>query len=191
MQYPRLALRDRAGREVEDQRLAPRQRNAGRERVRAEARVGAAEGRDDAARNDVDEMQRDQTARHRPLGPRTDAAQMVRVAEREDAASALACTLDADLHRLAAHHLAEAGLTVEPQQRAGVEHSLQMGVRLQATLEIRLDVARQHADAVRVVPREIGIDEIGADLVDLLRRAAEAGDDEPNRRAQRFDGHDV
>ena len=155
-----LALRDHAGGEVEDHRLAALQRDAGGERVGAEARVGAAVRRDDAARDHVDEVQRHQASGHRLLGPGADAAQVVRVAQCHHAAAVPAGALDAQRHRLAADHLAEAGLAIEPQQRAGVELGAHVGIGLQAALEERIGITRQHADAVRVVAGEVGLDQV-------------------------------
>ena len=68
------------------------------------------------------------------LGPCADAAQVVRVAERDDAAAVLLRARDAQRHRLVADHLAEAGPAVEPQHRAGVEHGAHVLVRLQPAL---------------------------------------------------------
>ena len=55
-----LALGDLAGGEVEHDRLLARARDADAERIGAEARIAAAERRDDRPRQHVDEMDRDQ-----------------------------------------------------------------------------------------------------------------------------------
>ena len=172
VRHPRLALGDHAGGEIQDHRRPARQRHAGSEGVGAEARVGATVGRDDGPRNHVDEVQRDQTFSRRQLGPRADAPQVVRIAQRHHAAAKLFGARDADGHRLRADHLAEAGVAVQAQHGASVHQRLDMGVGLQATFKISLRIARQHADAMRIMAREVGLDQVGGDGLHLLRAAA-------------------
>jgi MoxR-like ATPase len=109
-----LALRDAAGGEVEQERLAVRARDADAHRVGAEPRITAAPWRDDRPRNHVDEVQRHEPRLEALLGPVADAAEVVRVAERDDAGAVLGCTLDAERHRLAPDHLPVARAAVEP-----------------------------------------------------------------------------
>jgi len=182
----RLALRDHAGGQVEDHRIAARHRDADRERVGAEARIAPAVRRDDVARHHVDEVDRDQIGGDRHLGPRADAAQVVRVGECDDAAAVLLRSRDAERHRLVTDDLAEAGLAVEREQGAAVELGLHVRVGGQAALEERVGVARQHADAMRVVAGQVGLDQVVDDQLDLARRAAEAEHQLAHRGAQRL-----
>ena len=172
-----LALRDAAGGEVEQERLAVRARDADAHRVGAEPRVAAAPRRDDRPRDHVDEVQRHEPRLEALLGPVPDAAEVVRVAERDDAGAVLARTLDAERHRLAPDHLPVAGPAVEPQHRPGVEQDLRMLVDREPALEQRLHVARNHADAVRIVPREVCLDEVAGDEIRLAWRRAAFSDD--------------
>ena len=184
--HARLALRHHAGGEIEQDRLAARHRDADRERVGAEARIAAAEGRDDRARDDVGEMHRDEVGLDGHLRPCADTAQVVRIAERDDAAAELLGARNAHLHGLMADDLAEPGLPVEAQHRATVERSLHVGVRRQAALDERLGILRQHADAVRVMAGQVGLDEVLGDEVDLARLAAEPAHQRLDRRGQRL-----
>jgi hypothetical protein len=118
-----------------------------------------------------------ETLRHRLLGPLPDAAQVVRVGERHHAHAVCLRALDGDVGRFEPDHLAVARLAVERDQRAAVEFDLRMAVRLQAALLQRLDVARDHADAVRVVAGEVGGDEVLGDEARFARVAAAGGDD--------------
>ncbi len=117
-----LALGDLAGGEVEHDRLFARARDADAERVGAEARVAAAERRDDRPRQHVDEVDRDQAVVDALLGPVADAADVVRVGQADDADAVALGALGAQLHRLMAHHLAVAGVAVEGEHRAAVHH---------------------------------------------------------------------
>ena len=88
---------------------------------------------------------------------------------------------DADLHRLQPDHLAVALLAVERNHRAAVEHDLRVLVDDQPAFEQRLDVARDHAHAVRIVPGQVRGDQVLGDDLRLARVAAAGSDD-------RFDG---
>ena len=75
-----LALGDQRGREVEQQhRRGVVAGDADADRVGGEAAVDAAERGDQLAALDIDEMDRDQPRRRRPLRPVADAAEMARV----------------------------------------------------------------------------------------------------------------
>ena len=87
---------------------------------------------------------------------------MVRIAERDDAAAMLLRARDSQLHRFAPDDLAESGAAVESQQRPRVEYGPHVLVRSQAALLVRLDVTRQHADTMRVVTGQVGLDQIAA-----------------------------
>ena len=184
---PSLALRDHARRQIEDHRRAPRDRDADRERVGAEARVAPAPRRHDRARDHVDEVHRDQARGHRHLGPGADAAQVVRVRERDDAAAVRLRSRDAEFHRLVADHLAEAGVAVEREQGGAVEFGRDVRVGRQPAFEERVRIARQHADAVRIVTGQVGLDQVLGDQLGLARRTAEAAHQLLHGGAQGFD----
>ena len=58
-----------------------------------------------------------------------------------------------------------------------------MGVGHEAAFEHRVDVARRHADAVRIVAAQVGLDQVGGDLRRLeLGRAGGADDGGDGRR---------
>ena len=138
----------------------PGERDADGHRIGAEARIGAAEGRDDRARDHVDEADRHQALGDRILGPLADAAQVVRVRERHHAHAVLLRAPDRDFGRLGADHLPVARLPVERDQRPAVELDHRVAVGRQAAFLERLDVARDHAHAVRVVPGQVGGDQV-------------------------------
>ena len=127
----------------------------------------------------------------RLLGPLADTAQVVRVAQRHDAAAVALRTLDALRHRLLPDDLAEAGVAVQAQQRAAVVHGADIGVWLQAAFEVGIDVARQHADAVRVVATQVGFDQLVDHGGDFGLRAAEAAHQQVHGPAQGFEGQRV
>ncbi len=129
-------------------------------------------------------MQRNQAGSCGLFSPCADAAQMMRIAERDDAAAVLQRARDPELHRLAADDLAKARAAVEPQQRASIEHGPHVLVRHQAALSIRLDVARQHADAMRVMTGEVGLDQVAGDRFDFCVMATKATHHKANRSAQ-------
>ena len=132
-------------------------------------------------------MHRYQPLGHCHLGPGADAAEVMRIAERHDAAAVLLRAFDAELHRLMADHLAEAGVAVEREQAAGVDAHRDMRIRLQPAFEEGRAVARQHADAVRVVAGQVGLDQVVGDALDLERLAAETAHQFAHRGAQRLD----
>src|SRR5204862_417958 len=88
-------------------------------------------------------------------------------------------------HCFVADHLAIALAAVEREQRAGVKLDLRMLVHQHAAFEQRIDVARDHADAVRVVAHEIGCDEVLGHHARLARIAAALGDDRLDRARER------
>ncbi len=108
------------------------------------------------------------------LGPVPDAPEVMRMREptthtpwrcARSMASAIACRPTPG-HTLAA---------VEREQRAAVERDADLLVDAQAALQQRIDIARDHAHAMRIVAAQVGLDEVGRDEVGLgLRRAAGA-----------------
>ena len=141
------------------------------------ARVAAAPGRHDRAREYVDEVDRDQPVRDALLGPMADAADVMRVGEANDADAAALGALGGQLHGFMADHLAIAGEAVEGEKRTGVEHDLDVLVHGEAARGDALDIARDHADAVGVVSLEIGLDQIGGYELGLAVRGAAGLDD--------------
>ena len=180
----RLALRDAARREVEQERRLAGARDADAHRVRAEARVAPAPGGDDRARDDVHEVQADEPRAHALLGPVADPAEVMRVPEGDDARAVLARALDAERHRLEADHLPVALAAVEPQHDAGVEPDLGMLVHREPAFEHRIDVARDHPDAVRVVAGEVRRDQVLGDERRFSRFRTAPGDDRLDRALQ-------
>lgn len=190
----RLAVRDGARREVEQDGRFTDTREGDAERVRAETGVAAAERRDHEAAADVDEVDADEPRRRALLGPVTDAADVVGVAQAHERETVLAGPFDADRHRVERHRLTEAVHAVDDEDGARVRHRLQFGVDDEPTRGGRADVRRDHADTVRVVPREVGGDEVVGDEARLAFVAAERvtdGADEVVRHGGRDDacGH--
>ncbi|MGY3364689.1 hypothetical protein ACVWZL_001814 [Bradyrhizobium sp. GM2.4] len=76
-----------------------------------------------------------------------------------------------------ADHLAVAGEPVEGEKRTGVEHDLDVLVHGEAARGDALDIARDHADAVRIVSLEVGLDQIGGHELGLAVRRPAGLDD--------------
>ena len=113
-----------------------------------------------------------------------DAPQMVRAAQRHDAAAVRVRTLQGQLHRLHADHLAVTPIPVQRQHRADVHGNRGRGVRHQAALTYRIHVPGHHAHTVRIVAAQIGQHQVRCDLVCLLWRAARADKDAGHHVAQ-------
>jgi hypothetical protein len=105
--------------------------------------------------------------------------------EADDADTVPARALDAELHRLVADHLAVALDAVEAQGRAAVEPDLDVRLDAQAAFLQRVDVARHHADPVRIVTAQIGLDQIGRDHAGLAIGRAAGLHDGMDRGGQR------
>ena len=120
------------------------------------------------------------------LRPLADPAQVMRVREADDADAVLLGARRAELHRLAADDLAVALAAVEREQRAAVLADRDVGVDREAAFEDRVDVARHHADAVRIVPAQVGLDEVGGDLGRFAVVRAGGGDDGTNGGGERL-----
>ena len=92
-----------------------------------------------------------------------------------DHAHALAPGLgDAQLHRLFAHHLTEAELPVNDRDRVVLEYDLQTLVRQNLGRTKPFDIGRDTDHSVRVVPHEVGLDQVMSDAP-VLRRGAAGG----------------
>ena len=131
-------------------------------------------------------MHRYQSFGHRHLGPLADATEMMRIAERHDARSEALGTLDRHLHRLAADHLAVALAAVNREQRSSIDRDLRTLVRREPALEHGVDIARDHADAVRVVPEQICSHQVLGHQARLCRLAAAGGNDRLDGACQRL-----
>ena len=57
-------------------------------------------------------------------------------------------------------------------------------VELEAALQHGVDVARHHADAVRIVAAQVGLDQVGGDLRGLALGGAGGADDGGDGRGQ-------
>ena len=121
-----LALGDRAGRDVEDDRGPVRDWHARRDRVGRKPATGSSErGDENAAATRVHEMERDLAGAGGHLGPVADPAQMARVPQGHHGHALAACLFDADLDCVFAHHLAEAELAVDHGDRIVLEDDLE------------------------------------------------------------------
>ena len=110
--------------------------------------------------------------------------EMVRMGQADDADAVLLRPLDAERHRLGADDLAVALVAVEREQRAAVGTDLHVRVGLEAAFQHRVDVARRHADAVRIVAAQVGLDQVGGDLRRLALGGAGGADDGGDGRRQ-------
>ena len=82
--------------------------------------------------------------------------------------------VDSELHRLCAHHLAEAELSINDSQRVVFEHNLERLVGKHLARAQPIDVGRNADDPVRVVPDQVGLDQVMRDL-DAFDRATTGG----------------
>src|SRR5262249_24785159 len=179
-----LPLRNGAGRHVEDERRLAGQRDADADRVGAEAAVGATVRRDAGERDDVDEVQRDEPLLDRQLGPVPDAAEGGGGAERGNRNAVALRPFDRHARRLQSDRLAVSRAPVEREEAARVELHLDAAIRVQSALEQRLDIARHHADAMRVVPGEVCGDEVLRYQLRLRGLAAARGGNRGNGAGQ-------
>ena len=137
-----------------------------------------------AKRDDVDEVQRDQPLLDRQLRPVPDSAQVVRVSER------------GNRHAVAQRRSMAMRVACRPidwpypappsstRRLPRVELDLDAAIRMQPAFEQRLDVARHHADAVRIVAGQVRHDEVLGDQSGFRRLAAAGGGDRGNGLGQ-------
>lgn len=130
------------------------------------------QGGHDRAGLHVDEMQRDQSLGHGQLREVADAAQVVGLRQRHDAAAVLARAGDGHLDRLQADHLPVATLAVQRQHGAEVGHDAGRRVGHQPALQHRVHIARHHAHAMRVVAAQVGQHQVGGHGLGLRGAAA-------------------
>ena len=181
-----LSLRHRARRHVEDERRLSRQRDADAKRIGAEAAVGAPVRRHPRKRDYVHEVDRHEAHGHRHLRPMADASKMVGIAKRGDRQAVGLCPFDRHAGRLEADRLAVTLAAVQSEQRTCIELHLRTLIHRQPAFDERLDVARDHADAVRVVAEQIGGDQVLGDELRFARFAAAGGDDRLYGARERF-----
>jgi hypothetical protein len=125
----------------------------------------------------------------RLLGPGADAPEVVRIAQRHDAAAVFLGPRDAQGHRLLADDLAEARVAIQPQQCAGVQCDADLRVGLEIAFQVGQRVTRQHADAVRVMARQVGFDQVADDGLHFFFAAAEAAGDQAHGGVQGLQGY--
>ena len=172
-----LALGHDRGGEVEDQRVlaGPRDADAiGRSR---EATLHATERRHEDAARSVDEMDRHEARFGRHLRPVTDAADMAGIAQRHRRKTVLEALVDADLHRLRSHGLAEAVLAVDHGDHRRIDQHVDLHVGNDGAGLLLRGIARHADHAVTVVARQVGTDEVATDAATLLFRASRRGKD--------------
>ena len=177
---PDLAERHRAGGEIEHQRRPAAARIRGAERIGADTPVRSAERRDERIARYIDEVKRHESGARTLLGPVTDAANMMRTVQTYRADAETFRALDAELHRLIRDDLAEALDAVDGQHRAGVAHDLGVQIELQFVVAHRCHIARNHADAMRIVTGQARGEQVVGDQLGLARRAAGLLPDRPH-----------
>ncbi len=180
VRHAHLALCDPAGGEVEHKGFAHRVAHADRDAdaagIRAEPPVTALPGGHDGSRQHVDEVQRHESARDGHLGEVSDSAEVMGVGQRSDAGAVALDPFEHQFHRLLADGLAVALLTIQAEQHAAVEPDRDLCVGLEVLLEHGVDIARRHADAVRIVAAEVGQHQVGGDQSGFCVRAAGRAD---------------
>ena len=148
-------------------------------------------GRDDAARDHIDKVQRHQARCGHLLGPGADAAQVMGIAQCHDATALGLGAGYAQCHGLLADHLAKALLAVQAQHGPGVQQHADLCVGPQAPLQVGVGIARQHADAVRVMPGQVGLDQVIHHGGHLGVTAAKAAHQQAHGRQQGWQGDQV
>ena len=177
--HPHLALRHPAGGKVEDEMSGgigplppPRHRYADAAGVGAKAAVGTAPGCYHRPRDDADKVHGHQAAGHRHFREVADAPQMVGLRQCHDAAAMGQRPVNRQAHGLLADHLTIAALSVQGQHAADVHGDAGRCIGFEAALEHRINIARQHAHAVRIVAAQVGHHEVGGNRLRLCCRAA-------------------
>ncbi|MNS79309.1 hypothetical protein D3C72_1129600 [compost metagenome] len=170
--HAHLAERDRAGSEVEHQRRRAGHGHADRERVGAEARLATPVRGDDGLGQHVDEVDRDHAGGGGLLGPVAHAPQVVRLPQAHHADAMLARAADGHVHGLRRHRLAHAAVAVQAQHAAGIVQHADLLVQLQLVGLPGQHIARDHADAVRVMPAQVGADQVVRGQARLARAGA-------------------
>ena len=103
------------------------------------------------------------------FGPMSDAPQVMRIFQTHDAHAVSLGPRDCDIHGLKRDRLAHASFTIDGEQTARVGDQLDLLVELEFIVQERLNVTRQHADAMRVVAGQVGADEVIGSVEETLR----------------------
>ena len=122
-------------------------------------------------------MQRDQARGGGHLGPVADPAQVARVPKGHDRHALAARLGDSQLHRGFAHHLAEAEPAVDHRNRVILEDGLERLIRDHLARAQPVDVAGYANDSVRVVPDQVGADQVVRDPLALGGFRTAGGED--------------
>ena len=138
------------------------------------------ERRDERIAGHVDEVKRHEAGPRALFRPMTDAADVMRAAQAHRAQAEPLRPRDARVHRLEGDDLAEALVAFHGQYRARVLHDLRVQIQTQLPIGKRSRIARNHADAVRIVPGQIRRHQMIGDEFGLARRAARALPDRPH-----------
>ena len=113
-----------------------------------------------------------------------DAADVMAVAQRQQAGACRQRTLDRHGDGLVGHRLAETEPAVEQQQPAGVGDQRRAGVEVQLAGARVGDVGGDHADAMGIMAAQIGLDEMIGDEVAFARRRTGRCKQGPDGRSQ-------
>ena len=167
--HQHLALGDHRGGEVEHDRRLAGPRHADAERRRREPALGAAERRHQHAARGVDEMHGDEPGLGRHLGPVADPADVAGIPQRHHGEAHGLALVDADGDGLRRHRLAEAVQPVDHRQHRRLGDHLGLAVGVHDAVALPLHVARHTRNAVAVVARQIGGDQVFADALGLPR----------------------
>ena len=124
----------------------------------------------------VDEMDGDKALLRAHFPPGTDSAKMVGIAQTNNGSSGCPRPLKPTLHRLAAYHLAIGHVAVQQQIDSGVRNQTDMAVDSQRTDSGVPHILRDQPDAVAVMPKQVGLDQIMRHLLRLIRIAAGPSD---------------
>ena len=115
----------------------------------------------------------------------------MRVGEQHDAAAELAGARDRDAHRFLTEDGAVTAIAVERDEARGVERHARVLVDAKAPEERGIDVAGDHAHAVRVMPAQVRLDERCGDRRRFMLVAAGGAKHRGDGARQRRRGEDV
>lgn len=171
--HAHLAHRHLAGGEVEHDRLLALARHGGAVGIGGEARLGAAERRDQRlVAMHVHPVRAHHAGACALLAPVADASDVVGIGKADDADAVLFSAVDADIHGLLGDDLTVARAAVDHNYGAIIARNLCMMVTDTSARRGVLDIGRDHADAVAVVAEQVGQHQMVGDQAGLLVRAA-------------------
>ena len=134
---------------------------------------------------DVDESGERAALARGEFGIGSDASHMSRVAQRQHAGPVFLGLHDRPAHRVSGHALAIAPARVHHQKRPGVEHRFRRLVGHEQSIAQKTDISGQHANAMRIMAREIGTDKMIGDFGGFTLITAHAASDQMCDGAQR------